>query len=126
MLGHDIVKKRAFIQNRADLEVTRLLRQGPSVSSVVQQQPSWRGRPPPLPVGGFFDRDGEDDDKPARRLARARVEGAGHRGRARVEEAPEAEAEEQEEDAEVARQRAEGEDVAARAATPAAPECPKS
>ena len=60
------------------------------------------------------------------RSARARVEGVGHRGTARVEEAPEAEAEEQEEDAEAAGAKAEEEDVAARAATPAAPECPRN
>ena len=54
------------------------------------------------------------------------MEGAGHRGRARVEEAPEAEVEDQEEDAEVARAKAEEEDVAAEVATPAALECPKS
>jgi len=68
MFGSDLVKKLAFVQNRVDLEVTRLVHQGPSMSAVNQRAPNAGRAVTAMPASaGFFDNDDDDEDGPASR-----------------------------------------------------------
>jgi len=65
MYGGNLEQKFKFVQNRVDLEVARLVQQGPSVSAVTRRTPS-AGRAvtaTPAPAGFFdYDDDGGDDE----------------------------------------------------------------
>ena len=63
------MKKVAFVQNRVDLEVTRALRSGPSVSAVSQRAPPAAKAVTARSARGFFEDDDDDydDDAPAGR-----------------------------------------------------------